>query len=65
MYLRLIVIACCFCFWECDSAKTNPTPSELTIQFINQLRPQLVGTWQRLIFLSLVSLGKTLAWKPS
>jgi hypothetical protein len=46
MYLRLIVIACCFCFWGCDSAKTNPTPSELTIQYINQLRPQLVGTWQ-------------------
>lgn len=46
MCLRLISIACCFCFWGCDSAKTNPTPTELTIQFINQLRPQLVGTWQ-------------------
>jgi hypothetical protein len=46
MFLRFIFIACCFCFWGCDSAKTDPTPTELTIQFVNQLRPQLVGTWQ-------------------
>lgn len=46
MCLRFIVIACCFCFWGCDLRKTTPTPTELTIQFNNQLRPQLVGTWQ-------------------
>lgn len=31
--------------WQC-SPPPEPTYTELTIQYINQLRPQLLGTWQ-------------------
>ncbi|GAB3796966.1 hypothetical protein GCM10028819_15550 [Spirosoma humi] len=46
MNSRLVVLALCFFFSQCRQQESGPTPTELTIKFVNELRPKLIGTWQ-------------------
>lgn len=45
MFSRIITLIVAFSFWQCSSP-TVPTYKELAIQFVNQLRPRLIGSWQ-------------------
>ncbi|GAB4013306.1 hypothetical protein GCM10028808_32000 [Spirosoma migulaei] len=46
MDVRLALLAVCLCFSQCRQQGNAPTPTELTIKFVDELRPQLVGTWE-------------------
>ena len=46
MDVRLALLAMCLCFSHCRQQPIDPTPTELTIKFVDELRPQFVGTWQ-------------------
>lgn len=46
MNVRLVVLAVSLCFSQCSKQEIKPTPTELTVKFVNELRPQFVGTWQ-------------------
>lgn len=44
MNLRLTLLALCLCFSQCRQ-QNEPTPTELTIKFVDELRPQFLGIW--------------------
>lgn len=61
MLSRLATMLIALAFWQC-SPPPAPSYAELVVQFNNQLRPQLLGSWQfKQVHVSATKLG----WSPN